>query len=196
VIRSVLFDLDGVLRHFDAGFVASIEREHGLPAGALDAAAFEPALLHAVTTGAVTRSAWVRAIGEAVGNVEAGAAWGRQPFSADEAMLELADELRVRGILVAILTNGTDTIDEELAGSGIAARVDRVFNSASIGAAKPDPAAFEHVLTALELAPSEVFFTDDSQHKLDGATRLGMVTHLFRGVGELRTALRRALRVD
>ncbi|WP_394159499.1 HAD family hydrolase [Galactobacter valiniphilus] len=196
MIRSVLFDLDGVLRHFDAGFVASIEREHGLTAGALDAAAFEPALLHAVTTGAVTRSAWVRAVGEAVGNPEAGEAWGRQPFSADEAMLELADELRAQGILVAILTNGTDTIDEELAGSGIAARVDRVFNSASIGAAKPDPAAFEHVLTALELEPTEVFFTDDSQHKLDGATRLGMVTHLFQGIGELRTALRRALRVD
>lgn len=192
MIRCVLFDLDGVLRHFDAGFVARVEAEHGLPAGALDAAAFEPALLYAVTTGAITRSAWVRQVGEAVGNPAAGEAWGRQPFHADEAMLKLADELRAQGTIVAILTNGTDTIDAELAESGIAARVDRVFNSATIGAAKPDPAAFEHVLAALGYEPSEVFFTDDSRHKLDGATRPGLVTHLFRGVGGLRAALRQS----
>ena len=104
-------------------------------------------------------------------------------------MLALVDELRSHGMMCAILTNGTDTIAEELHDSGIAAHFDRVFNSADIGYAKPDVQAFRHVVADLAIAPEEVFFLDDSPGKLSGARTLGMTTHHYTGVSALRTAL-------
>ncbi|WP_350350458.1 hypothetical protein ABS642_13280 [Microbacterium sp. A8/3-1] len=62
-IRAVLFDLDGVVRHFDTDFTADIEARHGLSPGAVLDAAFEPDLLAQVTTGAISRQTWVELVG-------------------------------------------------------------------------------------------------------------------------------------
>ncbi|MFJ3382045.1 HAD-IA family hydrolase [Curtobacterium sp. NPDC090217] len=88
-----------------------------------------------------------------------------------------------------MLTNGTDAVPDEVASFGLLDHVDAVFNSADIGFVKPDVRAFRHVLDALDLDGSEVFFTDDSERKLTGAAELGMATHHFTGVDGLRTAL-------
>src|SRR5690349_6684500 len=58
VIRAVLCDLDGVIRHWPAAGAARIEREHGLPAGSLARTAFAPALLERVTTGVIADEEW------------------------------------------------------------------------------------------------------------------------------------------
>ena len=190
MIRTVLFDLDGVIRHFDPAHVRDIERRHGLADGSIHAAAFAPDLLDAVTTGGMTRAAWIIAVGDRLGHPVAAGEWGRHPATVDDRMLSLNDELRTGGIRTAILTNGTDTIDDELRDHGIDGRFDAVFNSAVIGFAKPDVRAFQHVLDALGLAPEEVFFTDDSAAKLAGARTLGIATHHFTGMDALRSALR------
>lgn len=192
MIRAVLFDLDGVIRHFDKAHVAGIELEHGLSPGALERFAFAQPLITEVTSGRITRAEWVERIGTHVGSQTAADAWGRQPWTIDERMLELADEVRGLGLSPAVLTNGTDTIPEEVAASGIAERVDAVFNSAQIGFVKPDHRVYAHVLDALALEADSVFFTDDSATKLAGAAEVGMLTHLFTGVPPLRSALRAA----
>jgi glucose-1-phosphatase len=189
VIRAVLFDLDGVVRHFDPDHVAAIERRHGIAAGAIEAFAFSSPVIELVTTGRIRRSDWIDAIGAHLDDPEAAAAWDAQPFRVDAAVLELVGELRAAGVLVAILTNGTDTVPAELASVGVLDRFDAVFNSATIGVAKPDVRAFQHVLDALGVAAEECFFTDDSPTKLVGADRLGMPTHHFTGVAALRAAL-------
>lgn len=191
-IRAVLFDLDGVVRHFDPENVARIERQHGLAAGAIESVAFAPHLLEQVTTGRISRHEWVRLIGIEIGNAVAAEDWGRQPFHADQEVLGLVGELRAHGIRTAILTNGTDTIPAELASLDLTDRFEAVFNSAEIGWTKPDVRAFQHVLDRMQLTPAEVFFTDDSVSKLAGAATLGMPTHYFTGVDTLRTALRAA----
>ncbi|MEN0103130.1 MAG: HAD family phosphatase [Curtobacterium sp.] len=189
VIRTVLFDLDGVIRHFDPDHVATIERRHGLDAGSIEAFAFSPPLIDDVTTGRIRRADWIAAIGDHIDDAAAADAWGRQPFRADPDVLDLLDELRSAGHGVAVLTNGTDTVPDEVASFGLLDHVDAVFNSADIGFVKPDVRAFRHVLDAVGLDGSEVFFTDDSERKLTGAAELGMVTHHFTGVDGLRTAL-------
>lgn len=191
-IRAVVFDLDGVLRHFDPAHVATIERRHDLPHGIIHKTAFDDALLSAVTTGAMTREEWMLRVGTQLGDQQAAAEWSAHPSSPDEAMLALSDALRASGIRTAILTNGTDTIPAELRESGIDTRVDDVFNSAEIGFAKPDPRIFRHLLDALDLRPDEVFFTDDSPDKLAGADALGIRTHRFTGIDALQKALRAA----
>lgn len=52
-----------------------------------------------------------------------------------------------------------------------------------------DVRAFQHVLRDIQVAPTEVFFTDDTTSKLAGAEGLSMQVHRFRGVRHLRSAL-------
>lgn len=189
MIRAVVFDLDGVIRHFDPEYVADVERRHAVEQGAIAAAMFAEPGISDVTTGRISRAEWVAGVGVAVGSPEAAAAWGAQRPQVDAEVLALADELRARGLTVAVLTNGTDTIAAEVAEQGIACRVDHVFNSAEIGVAKPDARAFRHVLDALGLDGAEVFFTDDSPAKLAGAVEVGMHAHHFVGVADLRLVL-------
>ena len=191
-IRAVLFDLDGVVRHFDADFTADIEVRHGLSPGAVLDAAFEPDLLAQATTGTISRRRWVELVGATLGSEAAAEEWGRQPSAVDPDVLAIADALRAAGIRTAILTNGTDTIPAETAALGLTAHFDAIFNSAEIGWAKPDIRAFQHVLDALGFAGAEVFFTDDSASKLVGAEELGMPTHRFESAERLRVALRAA----
>lgn len=190
--RAVIFDLDGVVRHFDATGIAGIERRCGLaPGSILDTALAEP-LITEVTTGRITRAAWVERVGERLGSPEAAAAWSGQPARVDPVMLELSDELRRNGLTTAILTNGTDTIAAEVEQLGIAPHFDAIHNSAVIGYAKPDVRVFQYVLDDLGVSGGEAFFTDDSPSKLTGAAALGMTVHHFTGIDGLREALGRA----
>lgn len=186
---TILFDLDGVIRHFDQEHIAGIERRHNLDPGALMAAAFEPALLNPVITGRATRRRWVEQVGRALNAPEAAKEWMAARGSIDHEMLAVVDELRAGGLTVAILTNGTDTVADELDELGVSDRFDAVFNSAEIGFAKPDRRVFEHVCQALDVSPSSVFFTDDSASKLAGALEIGMTARLFEGIGNLRSQL-------
>ena len=190
MIRCVLFDLDGVIRHFDPAFVNEIERRRGLAPGSILRAAFASPAIDAVTTGRITREEWVVGVGRQIGDPDATVEWGHQPWTVDAEVIAIADELRAAGLAMAILTNGTDTIPAEIAACGRDRHVDAVFNSAEIGFSKPDPLAFRHALDALRMPAGEVFFTDDSAAKLAGAEALGMSVHLFRGTAGLRAALR------
>ncbi|WP_175985496.1 HAD family hydrolase [Microbacterium tenebrionis] len=189
-IRAVLFDLDGVMRHFADDHIAAVEARHGLDPGAIARFAFADDVLTPVVTGAIARTTWVHQIGRHVGNEQAAAEWARTPSIVDDEMVRLVDAVRAAGHRTAILTNGTDTVKSEIDALGLTPHFDRIFNSAEIGYAKPDPRAFQHVLDALELSAGDVFFTDDSPSKLTGAEQLGMPTHHFCGASGLRDALR------
>ena len=108
----------------------------------------------------------------------------------DDDVVALANELRAAGTTTAILTNGTTRVESECATLGIPDHFDHLFNSARIGYAKPDRRVFEHVVTALGVAPQDCAFTDDSAAKLAGAIELGMATHHYQRVEPLRAWLR------
>ncbi|MGI9616415.1 MAG: HAD family hydrolase [Acidimicrobiales bacterium] len=189
-ISCILFDLDDVIRFFDQAARAAIEGSYDLPDGSLMATAIDPDLIESLVTGRLTRAEWSAEVGRRVGSPEAAAEWTVDIGTPDPDALALLDELRAGGYTVAILTNGTDTIDAELATLGIDQHVDAVFNSAVIGVAKPHPDAFRHVCRELDVAPESVFFTDDSASKLGGALEIGMTAVVFTTVGSLRRALR------
>ncbi|MCC2321190.1 HAD family hydrolase [Cellulomonas xiejunii] len=189
MIKAVLFDLDGVVRHFDERAVAEIEASHSLAAGSIAAFAFSEPHLTEVTTGRITRAEWVRRIGDHVENHAAARAWGATRSRIDDDVVRLAAELRALGRTTAILTNGSDTVHAELRALDFPPTFGRVFNSAEIGHAKPDPAAFHHVLEALGVRAREVFFIDDTPRNLTAAAGLGIVTHHFTDVPRLRAAL-------
>lgn len=185
-LTTVLLDLDGVVRHFDPEHVAGVEERHGLRAGSLTEAAFEPLLLDRVITGRIRRSEWVREVGRQVDHLGAAEEWMAERGTVDAAMMAEVDKLRSRGHVVAVLTNGTDTIAAEMKSLGLDLRFDAVFNSADMGIAKPDRRVFERVSAALGVDPVEVFFTDDSESKLRGAIEVGMTARRFLGVDAFR----------
>lgn len=191
MVRAVVFDLDGVVRHFDPDHVLAIERRHGIPEGRIESFAFAQPQIDDVTTGRISRAAWVEMIAQHIGSADAAAEWGSQPSRVDPDILHLAAELREVGIMTAILTNGTDTIPDEAAELGLARHFDPIFNSAAIGYTKPDVRVFRHVLGRLGLDAQDVFFADDSERKLQGARSCGMLAHHFTGIGSLRADLAR-----
>jgi HAD superfamily hydrolase (TIGR01509 family) len=191
MIRAVVFDLDGVVRHFRP--IDGIAAEHGLTADQLLAVAFRtvgPALV-----GAATFEDWIDQIGAALardhGEPARGAAarFATVPSDVDPAVVALARRLRAT-CTTAILTNGTTRVEQEVEDLRVDGAFDHLFNTARIGHAKPDPRAFRHVLDALAIRADECAFTDDTEAKLAGAIELGIHNHHFTGIDALIAWLR------
>ena len=193
-IRAVVFDLDGVVRHFEPE--AEIEARYGLPAGALYATAFRPELLDATVIGERAYDDWIAGIAETLARThgehtrEAAVAFSQLGATVDELIVDLMRRLRRNDYVVAILTNGTTRVEAEVESLGIDREVDHLFNSARIGYAKPDPRVFEHVLTTLGIAAHECVFTDDSPPKCAGARAVGMHVVDYTNAADLERALR------
>lgn len=152
------------------------------------AAAFEPRLIQAVTTGAMTRAAWVAKVSEIVGPAAA-TAWATQRATIDRKVMATARSVRKAGIRVCLITNGTDRVCAELDDLRIANDFDAVFNSAEIGYAKPDLRIFLHVLRKLNVSRSAVLYFDDSARHVRSAAALGIRAHVFNSAPELDAVL-------
>jgi HAD superfamily hydrolase (TIGR01509 family) len=64
------------------------------------------------------------------------------------------------------------------------------FVSCLIGHRKPDPAAYAHVVRALEVAPEDCVFIDDRTSNCEAAREAGLRSIRFEGVESTRNALR------
>lgn len=93
-IEAVVFDLDGVVRHFDRDHLAEVERAHGLAPGELIQVAFERDLLNEVTTGRITRAEWGERVGEQLASQLAARAWLSDRGEVDCDLLEVIDAVR------------------------------------------------------------------------------------------------------
>ena len=187
--RTVVFDLDGVIRHFDPEHPHEIEARFEIPPGTLVATAFAPEHLLPAITGEITRADWINQVGDRIGSVQAAREWLSHPGTIDSEMVEFIDQLWADGRRVALLTNGTSTIAQELDEHDLAGHFDVVFNSAEIGYAKPDQRVYAEVCRRLGVTPDQVFFTDDSQRNVDAAIEFGIDAHLFSSLSQLRELL-------
>lgn len=192
VVRCVVFDLDGVIRHFDPDREAEAAAALGWTPGAVAARSFRPELCGPLVVGECTRAEWVARVGDAIGNAAVAAAWLDDRGAVDPSMLELIGAVRSDGMRVSLLTNGTDTIADELAHLGIADLFDDVFNTWDIGVAKPDPEIYAHVCRAIGAEPNEVVFFDDSLSNVVAAQGFGLRAHRFESATDCRRRLLQA----
>lgn len=63
------------------------------------------------------------------------------------------------------------------------------FVSHQIGALKPDPEIYDHVISALACEPARILFMDDNQINVDAAEKSGMRAVLTRGIDGVRSNL-------
>lgn len=104
-------------------------------------------------------------------------------------LLDLADELRSKGINVSILSNDGSSLRGYIDDLGIAQHFDQVFVSGELGMMKPDQRIYQHVAQVLKLYPKEILFIDDKQSNIDGALRAGMQSAVYSSVLQIKRLL-------
>lgn len=196
MIRAVVFDLDGVLRRWPPAWTRSIERRFGMPSGSIDRVAFAPALLERAVTGSLTDDAWreevIREL-EALHGSPARAAvdeWSRFLGEVDQAVLELVRDVR-QGALVALMTNATTRLVDDLTTLELAGEFDVIVNSADVHRSKPDPGIFRWTARLLGVACADCAFVDDEPRHVVAAGAVGMAAIQHRNAATTRRRLAR-----
>lgn len=174
-----VFDLDGVIRHWDPEIVHNIERTHGLPECALFGVSFEPSLLQSAVTGQITDEAWRAEVArrlqaeypdaDAIGAVTA---WSEPVGEVIDGSLEVLAMAREIGT-VSLLSNATSRLESDLTALGIDGAFAHIFNSSRIGFAKPDQRVFAHIEQALDVESGQTVYVDDGQANIDAAAGRG-----------------------
>ena len=192
MVAAVLFDLDGVIRHWPAEAQAVIEHDHGLDEGAILKTAFTPHLLTAAITGLISDEDWRGRVADTLVNKygpkgeAAVEAWAALPSSVDQEVVALVNELRVR-VPVGLVTNATTRLEVDLRALGLDRQFDVVVNSARVGSHKPDPAIYRHACAELGYDAAKVMLFDDSPANVEGARRARLDAHPFTGLAAART---------
>ncbi|MET0902398.1 MAG: HAD family phosphatase [Acidimicrobiales bacterium] len=105
-----------------------------------------------------------------------------EPFA---EVVEVLDELKARGLRLAVVSDAWPTLPELHAGVGLAGYFDAYAISSLVGCTKPDPRMYRHASDALGLLPARCLFVDDSPPLVEAALDLG-----YQGVAVLRDGSR------
>ena len=191
---ALLIDLDGVLRVWDPEPAAAAERDHGLPAGSLMAAAMRWGRLKPVLAGEVSHADWLAGIADELAELAGGAdraraaiaQWQQYRGEVDPQVLDLVREVRAAGLRVGLATNATDLLDADLAALKLADEVDVVLNSSALGEIKPSKEYFAAACRALGTLPDRVLLVDDEDRMVRGARVAGLSAYRWDGPAGLR----------
>ncbi len=191
---AVLCDIDGVLRHWPSA--DELELGHGLPVGALAAAAFAPSRLSLAITGRITDGQWRSAVATdlaaTVGSLSAAegivAAWSDLLPRVDLEVVALLEQVR-DVVTVALVSNATTRLEWDLQRQDLASLADVVVNTARIGVAKPDPRVYAIASQRVGVPVHRCLFVDDTEVNVLAARDAGMSAVHYRQLRDLRDAL-------
>ncbi|MFJ2029765.1 HAD-IA family hydrolase [Streptosporangium sp. NPDC087985] len=191
---AVLCDIDGVLRHWPA--TDDLERAHGLPAGALAAAAFTPSRLHPAITGKITDEQWRSAVAADLANACGSLGRAHTVVTAWSELVPLVDQevvsllTKVREVAtVALVSNATTRLEADLARQRLDDLADAVVNTARVGVAKPDPRIYLIAAEHVGAPVHRCLFIDDTVANVTAAREIGMTALHYRQLEDLRDAL-------
>lgn len=185
MIKALLIDLDGVIRHWPPDGEEFVER-FGVSLAEIKRTAFSEALLIPAITGQITDEEWREKIvlqllsagidkaGQAV------SAWSKGAGEVDHKMLERVQSLRQK-LKVVLITNATTRLERDLAALGLSESFDVVINSSKVGFAKPSLEIFQAALSSVGSEASEALFVDDTLANVTAAQGLGIASHHFQG---------------
>lgn len=108
----------------------------------------------------------------------------------NKELVDFFPVLRKQGYKVAIFSNNTALLRQQLIDTKIIELVDEVVISAEIGFQKPSKKAFAVLFQKLNLQPEDVVFIDDAKKSLETAGEIGYTPILFKGNDKLREDLR------
>ncbi len=195
-ISAVIIDFGGVFTDaLEPAKAQQFEQEFGLQPGTLEEALFGGQLWEDVSQGKIGEAAYWEGLcasfpRPAVG-ARAAALWsfvfdvtGLRP-----EMREFTQELRSRGLKLALLSNAGLSLRAVLQTWELVPLFDCVVISAEVGMRKPDPAIFRHAADCLEVPAASCLFVDDREGNVNAALELGMQAIRFESLPQLRAAL-------
>lgn len=193
-VRVALFDLGGVLFHYDPESRWQAFAEHtGLGAGEvkkrLSASGFAQACAEGRYRGAAAYEAGIRALGHRLSRERFTHLWV-SAFRPNERVLEIAQTLKT-ALPIALFTNNADLVRhglEALWPAVLAPFMPRVF-SADLGLTKPDPRAYLRIAELLGRVPEEILVIDDAPVNTATAESLGFSCIDYRSPESLCHAL-------
>jgi putative hydrolase of the HAD superfamily len=110
---------------------------------------------------------------------------------ANSGALELAREIKSRGMRVAILSNmPPDLLRDLRANFAWLDEFEVQIWSCEHGVIKPDPVIYQLCLKALGCAPERVLFFDDRPRNVDGARKAGIDARVFESAEQAREIVR------
>jgi glucose-1-phosphatase len=194
-IRSVLFDMDGVLYAYDfANRMNLLESALGVPAETIKREIFDSGFDDTHDNGDIDVPAYIAGISERLGvpvrlgQWVAARKWAMAP---EPMMLDLARDLSAK-VEVALLTNNGPILYEhlgEMAPELPGIFKDRLFVSGVHGFNKERADSFTRLLAKLGWTPATTLFVDDMACYIAAATEAGLVTHHFDGIDGLKARL-------
>lgn len=200
-IETVVFDLDGVIRHWLPDALTEAEEQLGIEPGTIAAAAFDEPTYGEAMVGTHTAEEWAVLIGARVAEqsppdvtLDADAvaeAWLRTTWRLDDTVIDLARALREAGTTVALFSNATTKLEEDLVEMELGEAFDVVANSARLGEKKPDPEAFRLVAEMVGSPLARTLFVDDRSENVSGAIEFGWHAAQMRSADRLAGILRR-----
>ena len=187
-LDAVVFDLDGVIRHYDRVHERDIEERHGIPVGSLVPTAFGSSAGHEFMCGRLDHDGFAAALSALIGSEAAAVEFVAMRAEVDAEAVALVRSVQAV-VPVALLTNGSLRTRSELAEAGLHEAFDHVFNSAETGIPKPLPESYLNVVAALDVDPTTTAFVDDLDVNVRGAVTAGLVGHVYTGLAVLRSFL-------
>ncbi len=193
--QGILFDLDGVIRHFGDEHLRAAEERYQVPRTLILEATFRCSAFDDALVGKLEAEAWHaiarqnlsqlvgRDVGAAVDDFIAFPGW------IDREMLALVDRLRPQ-LKVGLLSNGTTNLERHVALHDLAPHFDAIVNTARIGVAKPEARAYLIAAEWLGLPPATCIFVDDRLANVEGAKAAGLAGIHFKGREALEDELR------
>jgi len=186
IVKAVLFDFGGVLAEegFYEGLVAIAGKKRRDPGAffkTVDTLIYETGYL----VGAAEEAAFWNAVRAATGITGSDQELRQEiisRFVVRPGMLSIVDNLRARGLVVAMLSDQTNWLEEIDRGTGFFRRFDRVFNSFRLHKSKRDASVFIDVCAALGVKAAETLFIDDNESHIKRAESQGLRTLHFTGV--------------
>ena len=195
-ITAVIFDMDGVIRHWDPDQVRPIENQWGLPPGSIEAAAFEVPQFNEGVLGHCTFDEWCESTTQSLARTSdpdksrsAISEWKKYRGTIDLQMVDIVKSVR-HVAKVSLLSNAHDCLTADLHHHGLENLFDSVTNSSFEGIAKPDSQIYLKACETLDIPPSECIFIDDRAENVQGAKIVGMLGIHFLNRQQLLADLR------
>lgn len=174
MIKAVLFDYGGVLSPGGRTISGVYSRLLGIPQDEVDLAD-----LHIeYRRGDISTEDFFIKLGEQYGKVVTAEKFLEYSdiFVKNEAVYELAANLRKQGIKTGILSNVYELSADILRKDGYYDGFDPVVLSCEEGLAKPEPEFYKIAIERLGVEPKEILFIDDQEKCFPPANALGMHT--------------------
>ncbi len=115
----------------------------------------------------------------------------KESYVLQPEVVALINELRANGKSISICTNNFETrIRAAHEATGFLDLIDIPIVSCAIGSLKPEQRIYQELIDRSGCAPSEIFYSDDNEDKLQGAKDLGIYCEVAHDLGDLFKKIR------